>query len=68
MQNKLIYIDYTNYKGERAIRKITPIKVEFMENEWHKPAQWLLVATDEEKNQERTFAFKNIHSFIDYGK
>lgn len=61
--NTIVTIDYTNWKGERSIRTIEPIKIIFEENTYHKPAQWLLVANDIEKNALRTFALKDIHSW-----
>jgi len=60
---KKVQIDYTNYRGERSLRTIEPIEIVFEENEFHKPAQWLLVATDVEKSAKRSFAIKDIHSW-----
>ncbi len=60
----VVCIDYTNYRGERAIRRIRPIKIEYESNEWHEERQWLLYATDLDKeNAVRTFALENIHSW-----
>ena len=61
--NKVVVIDYTNWKGERSLRTIEPMFLVFEENEYHKPAQWLLLATDLEKNAQRSFAMKDIHSW-----
>jgi predicted DNA-binding transcriptional regulator YafY len=47
---KKVQIDYTNYRGERSLRTIEPLEIIFEENEFHKPAQWLLVAMDVEKS------------------
>ncbi|RJQ21470.1 hypothetical protein C4580_02235 [Candidatus Woesearchaeota archaeon] len=60
---KRVKILYTNYRGETAIRTIEPKELIFAENEYHKPAQWLLVAHDLDKNAERTFAMKDIKSW-----
>lgn len=59
----LVSIDYTNYRGERSIRTIRPDRIWFGENEYHKPAQWLLDANDIEKGAARTFALSDIHSW-----
>jgi hypothetical protein len=57
-----LWIDYTNYRGERDIRYITELSMIFEENEYHKPAQWLIKAYDSSKNAWRTFAVNDIHS------
>lgn len=56
-----VSIDYTNYRGERGIRKIQPINIEFGHTEFHPMDQWLLRARDVEKNADRTFALRDIH-------
>lgn len=55
-------IEYTNYKGERAIRTIIPCCVWFGATKYHKDYQFLLNALDVEKNEQRDFAMKDIHS------
>lgn len=61
--SKFVEIDYTNYKGERRLRKIIPITIGFGRNEFHPTLQWLLVAHDVEKDEQRHFAMKDIHSW-----
>jgi predicted DNA-binding transcriptional regulator YafY len=58
-----VIIDYTNWRGERAVRRIRPVSISFENNEWHPETQWLLEAVDLVKNETRTFALKNIHSW-----
>lgn len=58
-----IEIDYTNYKGERSKRLIHPFNLKFGSNQWHATNQYLLTAWDFEKDAERTFAMKDIHSW-----
>jgi predicted DNA-binding transcriptional regulator YafY len=58
-----VIIDYTNYRGERGLRRITPISVAEGSNEWHPETQELLAAWDHEKAAERFFAVKDIHSW-----
>lgn len=67
MINKSVEIDYTNWKGERFIRRIVPIRIFFGSNEWHTKPQWLIEANDLEKNAPRTFAMKDIHSWESLG-
>lgn len=59
----LVRIDYTNYRGERSVRTILPLRIEFGSNEFHTERQWFLVALDLDKAAERTFAMKDIHAF-----
>jgi predicted DNA-binding transcriptional regulator YafY len=59
--SKVIEIDYTNWRGERAWRRIMPERLEFANSEWHPEAQWLLLAWDCDKNAEREFALTGIH-------
>ena len=59
-----VFLDYTNWKGERRTRRVTPITVDFTSTEWHPEPQWLLTALDLDKGGEvRTFAMKDIHSW-----
>jgi predicted DNA-binding transcriptional regulator YafY len=56
-----VIIDYTNYKGERAKRRIEPERLYWGSNEWHPEPGLLLDAYDVEKYANRTFALKSIH-------
>ena len=58
-----VEIDYTNWEGERSKRVIIPIGVQYTSNQWHPEPQWLLIATDVEKREQRTFAMKDIHAW-----
>lgn len=58
-----VVIDYTNYRGERGLRRIRPLRIVFDGNEWHPEPQWLVVALDLDKNAERSFAMKDIHAW-----
>jgi len=62
-ENKIVIINYTNWKGVTALRKIIPIEIFFGATEWHKEEQWLLRAYDVDKNAERSFAIKDIKSW-----
>jgi predicted DNA-binding transcriptional regulator YafY len=61
MGDKIIEIDYTNWRGERAWRKVQPISVEFTCSEWHPENQWLMLVWDFEKQAYREFALSGIH-------
>lgn len=60
---RAVIIDYTNWRGERRLRIIRPIELEFTHNEWHKTDQWLLRAKDMETGEVRSFALTGIHAW-----
>lgn len=63
MTTKEVEIDYTNWRGERSMRRIKPLGLLFENNEWHTETQWLLEALDVDKRVVRTFALAQIHSW-----
>jgi predicted DNA-binding transcriptional regulator YafY len=64
IRNQLVYIDYTNHRGETRKRTIVPQRLFFGTMEpWHVDSQWLLHALDVEINEERTFAMAGVHSW-----
>jgi predicted DNA-binding transcriptional regulator YafY len=58
-----VVIDYTNWRGERAERLIHPDFIWFGESPFHPEPQWVLEAWDYEKQANRWFALKDIHSW-----
>jgi len=56
-------IDYTNHRGERADRRIQPLRFERKDTAWHGPDQLILVAIDMDKLALRDFAVKDIHEW-----
>lgn len=60
MENKIVRILYTNYRGETKYRNIVPLRIQFTATDWHPEEQWILVAHDVDKNAERGFAIKDI--------
>jgi hypothetical protein len=64
MNNKTVLIDYTNWRGERRLRRIRPTEngLRFTKNQFHTEPQWLLTALDESGHM-KTFAMANIHSW-----
>jgi predicted DNA-binding transcriptional regulator YafY len=63
VRRRTVKIDYTNWEGERATRLILPMALRFGTNIWHPVPQWLLEAFDLARNEERTFALKDIHGW-----
>ena len=57
-----VLIDYTNWRGERAVREVVPISMKFGANEWHPQEQWMMLAHDIAKDESRWFAMSGIHS------
>lgn len=58
-----VFIDYTNWRGERRERLIIPCFRWFGSTPYHQTAQWLIDAYDVEKGQMRSFAEKGIHAW-----
>lgn len=63
MHLREVVIDYTNHRGERRKRLITPGQMHYGSTEYHPEPQWLLDAFDYEKGEWRTFAMRDIHSW-----
>lgn len=66
MQNTRVLIHYRNHRGELSWRLIDPMPggIKFMETKHHKPAQWVLDAMDISKGEVRTFAMRDILSWV----
>lgn len=56
-------IDYTNYRGETATRKISPVSLCFGESKYHSGRRLILNALDINKMQYREFLFDDIHAW-----
>jgi hypothetical protein len=57
-----VTIDYTNHRGIRGIRRIRPISLQLGVSTYH-PNEWVVVAFDEDKQEERCFALRCIHGW-----
>jgi len=53
-------VEYTNYRGETAVRVIVPILIWYGHTEYHPEDQWLLKALDKGKDQIRDFAMADM--------
>ncbi len=59
-----VVIDYTNWRGERSTREIVPLgNWKLGSNEWHPQEQWMFLARDVAKGEDRWFAMSGIHSW-----
>lgn len=63
-----VFIDYTNYRGVREIREITPIDIRWDSTAFHPEPQWLLRAFDTNSQAERSFAMVDIHRMMTEAK
>lgn len=63
VDGKVVSIDYTNWRGERGLRKIVPVRIYFGQTSWHPGDQWLLEAIDVDKGELRTFSMSHIHEW-----
>lgn len=59
----MVQIDYTNHRGERAVRWIQPTRRWWGTTDYYPEPQWLIDATDVSKQEPRTFAEKGIHQW-----
>jgi predicted DNA-binding transcriptional regulator YafY len=56
----ILTLDYTNWRGERAPRRVVPMYVWHGETDWHPGKQWFMHALDVERETERDFALSGI--------
>lgn len=61
---RMVEIDYTNWRGERSVRRVEPTGFYYGQTEFHPNPQWLLIARDVIKGR-RVFAMKDIHRWTD---
>lgn len=62
-RSQRVRIEYTNWKGFKAERLVTPQYLWFGATEWHAQEQWLLRAFDHGKNEHRDFAMQDISAW-----
>ena len=62
-RNRIVTIQYTNYKGAMRNYRIIPHAITFGRNEFHPVEQWLLSATDVDRNVLRSFAMNRIETW-----
>ena len=56
----VIEFDYVNWKGEKGHRRALVSGFYYGNTEYHKESQWLLVALDLDKDEERVFAMNDM--------
>lgn len=61
---KVVKLDYTNWKGIRETRRVVPLgTMEFKSNDFHKEPTWLMRVFDLDKMAIRDYAMKDVHSW-----
>ena len=60
----MVRIVYRNHRGEVAIRRVVPCFMHFGQSQWHPEQQWTLHAWDEDKQEKRDFAMKDILAWL----
>lgn len=60
---RIVIIDYTDWRGERATWRVVPQSISFSNDDRHPDTQWMLEATDADGRGFVMFALKNIHSW-----
>lgn len=61
---RVVSFDYTNYRGEKSRRNVSPVSMRFGSSEYHKEDQFLLLAFDRDKGEFREFAIKDMTNVL----
>jgi hypothetical protein len=67
-ENTNVLLDYTNHRGERGVRPVTPVRIWFGATTWHPVPGWLLEAFDLDKRGMRDFAMASVHSMLPFAR
>ena len=59
---KSIYFTYTNWSGKISTREARPISVRFGASEYHEEPQWLMLAFDDDLQEIREFAMRDMRA------
>lgn len=59
----VVEIDYTNWRGERRLRRIAPMRFDFLATEWHPEPQWICWAQDLADGAVKAFALAGVHAW-----
>jgi len=57
--DRKIKVMYTNYRGVKALRTITPKRIAYGRTAFHTEPQWLLECYDHNREGPRTYALKD---------
>jgi hypothetical protein len=59
-----IDVIYTNFRGEKRVRRIVPLHIYFGKTKHHEYDQWLVCVNDVEKGEERVYALRDIEQWF----
>jgi hypothetical protein len=62
--DRIVTIVYTNHEGYVKRYRIIPHSVKFGRTQYYPVEQWLIEATDVDRNVHRTFAMQHIHKWL----
>jgi predicted DNA-binding transcriptional regulator YafY len=51
---------YRNWSGRLGTRHVRPISIRYGSSKWHPSPQWLMLADDLEKGEQREFAMRDM--------
>ncbi len=60
-----VRITYTNHRGETKDYRIKPRRIWHGATPWHPERGWLLDAVDLDRDEERTFAIRDIRHWLE---
>lgn len=63
VRGEVVEVEYTNYRGEKAVRRVEPQRIWFGSTDFHPEPQWLLDVFDLGRAAIRTFAMRDITRF-----
>jgi predicted DNA-binding transcriptional regulator YafY len=63
VDDRVVVIDYTNWRGERRERLVVPERLYFGSSPWHEGEQWLLEAADVASGETKTFAMSGVRGW-----
>jgi hypothetical protein len=61
--HRIVVLVYTNYRGETKEYRVIPHSTRFGHTEYYPRHQWLMDATDVDRNVTRIFAMANIREW-----
>lgn len=60
-----LVLDYTNWRGERRLRRVLPLRIEWEgATQWHPEPGWALIATCRAVDAERSFRMTSVHAIL----
>jgi predicted DNA-binding transcriptional regulator YafY len=61
---RVVSFDYTNYRGEKSRRNVSPITLRFGVSDYHDEPQFLMIAYDRDKLEFREFTLRDMTNVL----